>query len=374
MTVVALLLTVSSPAQSDGGMFPVLAGSGASADQRAVVAFDGSRETLILQTAYQGDGSDFAWVIPVPEQLAAGDIGTADPLIFDDLYDLTEPRARGGGGRGLLGCGSAGGQRLASVRVWETLHVDGYEVAILSAAESADLEAWLNQNGYAFPSGHQDALNYYVGKSWFFVAARMSPDASGQAGEARPLRLRFDAAEPVYPMRISAASSDSEVEVLRYVIAAHRVTSANYVAEAVRLNALYRGGDFGAYYEGQFRESLTRAGPGSLLVEYAGELPRYVASAYASDLGLGSGTHHVTRLRSYLQPHHMAEDIFFEDASSDEPFEVRVASAASPEVRVRLAHAGVLLCLAAMLGLASGNRRGLVRALLGSALIALLLL
>ena len=374
LVIVYLLLPCRS-APADGGMFPVFAGSAASSDQRAVLTFDGGRETLVLQTAYDGDGTDFAWVIPVPVQLGPGDIGTADPRIFDDLYQLTEPRAyQGGGGGGLFGCGRSGGGALTSVRVWHVLEVDGYDVAVLSAGESSDLADWLDQNGYAFPVGQQAALDYYVGKSWVFVATKLSPAGSGGGDEARPLRLSFDTAEPVFPMRISSTTSTGEVEVLLYVIAGHRVTSTNYATQAVQLSALYRDGDFGAYYEQQFRESLAQAGAGSLLVEYAGILPSYMASTHAADLGLGSGTYYVTRLRSYLQPHHMTEDILLAEAPNDDPFEVRVASAASGDARVRLARLGAILVIATALGLACGGRDGLIRGLLAACLIALALL
>jgi hypothetical protein len=373
--VIVYLFVPCRPALADGGMFPVFAGSAASSDQRAVLAFDGGRETLILQTAYEGDGTDFAWVIPVPVEVGQGDVGTADPRIFDDLYELTEPRAyQGSGGGGLLGCGSSGGGALRSVQIWHTFQVDGYDVAVLSAGESSDLADWLDQNGYAFPVGQQAALDYYVSKSWFFVAAKLSPAGSGGGDEARPLRLSFDAPEPVFPMRISSATSSGEVEVLLYVIARHRVTSSNYDTEAVQLTALYRGGDFGAYYDQQFRQSLAEAGAGSLLVEYAGILPSYMASTHAADLGLGSGGYYVTRFRSYLQPHHMTEDIVLAEAPNDDPFEVRVASAAPADARVRLVRLGMILVIGTMLGVVVRGRDGLMRGLLAAGLVALALL
>lgn len=390
LLVATLVLGIGRAAWCDGGMFPTFAGSGASADQRAVLTFDGGRETLILQTAYEGDGSDFAWVIPVPEHVTAGDIGTADPAIFDDLYYLTEPwtyyGARGGGG--ILGCSSGGQRRLTSVRVWETMRVDDYQIAILSAGESADLADWLNQNGYAFPAGHQGELDYYVGKSWFFVAVRIGPAASDYGGappppigggnrpdHLRPLRLRFDTSAPVYPMRISAASSDGEVEVLLYIIAPHRVDSGNYNTAEVALTAAFRGGDFGAYYDEQFRESLAHVGAGSLLVEYAGGLPGHIASAHATDLGLGPGTYYVTRLRSYLWPGEMHEDVHLADAPNDDDFEVHAhVAAATGGNTTRLAAVGLLFALAAVFGLTSGSRDTLMRALLAAVILALLLI
>ncbi len=390
---VACLLGMGQVAWADGGMFPTFAGSAASADQRAVVVFDSGRETLILQTTYEGDSANFAWVIPTPVRVMAGDIATADASIFDDLYYLTEPHVWGpyGYNGGLIvGCGGgARTQQFGSVNVWDTLHVDDYEVAILSAGESSDLVTWLNNNGYAYPAGHQGELDYYVGKAWFFVAAKINParrqdgnpvdppglgDGQYEGDEMDPLRLRFDTPEPVFPLRISAASSKAEVEVLLYVIHRHRVISHNFNTQEVKLSSPFKGGDFAEYYEREFRNSLAEAGAGSLLVEYAGELPRYLANAHATDLGVGEGTFYLTRLRTYLQPDEMQEDVGLAQAPSDESFEVWVATASLGDGRVRLAVVGLLLVLGCVLGIASGDRDKLIRALLAAAVIALLII
>ncbi len=388
------LLVVSPTAWADGGFFPQFAGSAQSADQRAIVVYDAGREVLILQTAYDGDKSDFAWVIPVPQLPKSGDISTVSAHIFEDLYYLTEPALYGHYGYnacGVFGCSSSSkSQQYQSVRVWETLQVDDYDIAILSAGESSDLVGWLNANGYAYPAGHQDELDYYVDKSSFFVAAKISPTVAEDNGAQpppglgdgyrpatepmRPLRLCFDTPEPVYPLRISAVSSTDEVEVLLYVIARHRVTSPNYNTEQVELTSDFRGGDFPAYYEQQFRHSLAQAGAGSLLVEYAGALPDYLISAHGADLGLGPGDFFVTRLRSYLEQDDMQEDVVMTQAGSDDEFAIRVAAVVPAHTNLRLAGIGLFFALAAVFGLVSGDARSLIRALLIATVVALLVL
>ncbi len=392
---VVCLLALAQRVGADGGFFPQFAGSAESADQRAIVVYDGARETLVLQTAYEGDSSDFAWVIPVPALLSSEDIGTIAADIFNDLYYLTEPAAYGYYGyraQGLCGCSSGGeSQRFGSVKVWETLQVDDYEVTTLSTEDSSDLEAWLNANGYAFPSGHQDELDYYVDKSWFFVAAKINPAAgdkgNAEAGppgfgggdreegeEMRPLRLSFTTPEPTYPLRISEVSSQGEVEVLLYVIAHHRITPTNYNCAEVQLTSAFRGGDFPAYYEEQFRSSLARAGAGSLLVEYAGMLPTYLVNAHGADLGVDGDKFYITRLRSYLTPDDMPEDVIMTQAATDDEFAIRVAAVQPVHTNMRLAGVGLLFVLAAASGLASDNWRNLARFLLLAAVIAVLVI
>jgi len=361
---------------ADGGMFPQLAGSAESADQRAIVAFDDGHQTLILQTAYEGDRAEFAWVIPVPDLLGSGDISTVSADIFQDLYVLTEPSAYGYYGYNaqfLVGC-SSGSQpdEFRTVRVWDTLQVDDYEVAILSAGQSADLADWLATNGYAFPEGHNNELDYYVNKSWFFVAVKINPAAARPPSmgddygegtqEMKPLVLSFDTAEPVYPLRISAVSSKDEVEVLLYVISRHRMAASNYHTEEVRLTSPFESGDFPAYYEEQFRASLAGAGAGSVLVEYAGRIPDYLLNAHREELGLPTGEFHVTRLRTYLTQDDMDEDISIVQAPTDDSFAIRIMGGQPAQASLRLGGVAALFALVAIIGIYPGHHRSLLRA------------
>jgi len=377
----------------DGGFVPQLAGSALSADQRAIVVFDDQQETLILQTAYEGDRSDFAWVIPVPKLLGAGNVSTVSADIFDELYWLTEPAAygyRASHASCLMGCSSGSGpEQFRSVRVWDTFQVDDYELTILSAAESSDLASWLDANAFAFPPDHQDELDYYVNSSWFFVAAKINPatrednaalppGAGGGYGEGteemRPLCLSFTTDEPVYPLRISTVSTQSEVEVLLYVIAPHRMTAGNYNTADVRLSGDFPGGDFSAYYEKEFRDNLSRAGVGSLLVEYTGPFPGYLANAYSADLGLGAGEFYVTRLRSYLTPEEMQQDVNLVQAGTDDSFAIRVTIAQANIGKLQLAGTVLFLGMVAVLGLSRTNRHPLLQAVLVVLAVGLLLI
>ena len=170
----------------------------------------------------------------------------------------------------------------------------------------------------------------------------------------RPLRFSFATAEPVYPLRISAASSKDEVEVLLYVIAHHRTVPSNYNTEEVKLTGDFQGGDFPAYYEQQFRASLARAGAGSLLVEYAGQLPAYLTNRYGPDLGLSAGDFYITRLRTYMSSQQMQHDVVMTQAAGDDNFSIWVAVPTPAETNVRLAAVGMLLLLTAILTVISG--------------------
>lgn len=378
----ACLALASSIAWADGGFFPVLAGSARSADQRAVLIHADGRETLVLQTAHHGDGNGFAWVVPTPTQVQRADVAEGDAQIFDELFWMTEPRTHVYGGWGGFGCGgggsSAGGEQYAGVNVWDTFTVANYDVAVLSAADSGHLGAWLNTNGYRVPDGADDELGHYVSKGWFFVALKLagSPDgdawAGAQAGERpmRPLQITFDAPQIIFPMRISAVSSETPVEVLLYVLSDHRVQGDNYATVTVDVGPDWDGGDFAAYYRRKFREALARVGPRGLVEEYAGWVERWSLNTLAQYAPMPSRDRlFLTRLKTVLDPEDMTEDVVLVRAGSDVPFRVSLGGMAAARPSGGLALAGLLALGVLVLARSNGRTPGACRGLL--ALVAL---
>jgi hypothetical protein len=330
----------------------------ATADQRAVIIDHGDAETIVLQTGYDGDASDFAWVIPIPTMIAgAAAVDTTDPEVFSALNSLTAPQyfTGGGGTSGICGCsGSEGGGDAASnrgqVTVWDAFSVDGYDAVVLSAEQSGALDAWLNANGYAFPADNQDVLAHYLAKGWFFIAFKVSPDApagdgatAGDGKQFRPIAVTFATDEIVFPMHISQVSTTERVEVLLYVLSDHRVRSTTYATREIQAGCSWDGQNFESVYDGWFEQTIADAGGRALVVEYAGELPTWWASDPPfSTLLDGGREYYVTRLRTRLTPEQMNEDIVMTTAASDADMEVIVASRAGA-ARGPLAFAVLLL-------------------------------
>lgn len=384
----ALLALASSPMLADGGFFPPEHGVAHTSDQRAVIVDHGGSETIVLQTAYEGDRSDFAWVIPVPDLIsAAQSVGTVDAGIFDTLHQITAPR-RLTWTSSSAACGCSGSDGGASVEdgvtVWETLRVDDYDVAVLSAGESADLTAWLNANGYGFPDGQGDTLQYYIDRGSYFVALKIAPseiqrggDAGGAPGfgdansrEMAPIALTFDTDDLVFPMRISRVSTTERVEVLLYVIAHHRATGANYPTAEVDAPNSYAGDDFMKAYDRWFEHTIADAGGRALVVEYAGPLSEWMAGRPPLSEVLGEGGDwYLTRLRTRLSPDEMSEDIVLTAAATDDAFEVAVDDGA---VALRGQMALAMLMLGVMQGALFRSRRSR-RAAWAMALCALMI-
>jgi hypothetical protein len=57
-------------ALGDGGFIPSTAFQKVEIpDQRALIHFADGKEALVIDTAFKGDGTNFAWIIPVPSVL-----------------------------------------------------------------------------------------------------------------------------------------------------------------------------------------------------------------------------------------------------------------------------------------------------------------
>lgn len=372
-SVVMVLTLAAGIVAADGGFFPVHQGAANTADQRAIVVDHGDSQTIVLQTAYDGDASDFAWVIPVPSLIvAANGVGTTDPSIFGSLDWLTGPTAvTWRSSSAACGCGGSEGgaasDMRAGVTVWETLRIDSYDVAVLSTDDSGDLAAWLDDNGYGFPDGHADTLQYYVDRESFFVAFKIAP-ANGDGGsgggavppiDLRPITLTFASDQLTFPIRISRVSTNRRVEVLLYVISRTRSMGANYATAEVAVPRTWRGEDFSGAYNAWFEDTLSGQGESALVVEYADYLPDYLADEppLQQIIGDTAGPYFLTRLRTRLTPAQMAEDIIFA-ADGTGRFRVYISDGTA-EIRGMFAGGMMLFAgLQAALFRSSRGRRG----------------
>jgi hypothetical protein len=246
---VVLLVVLSSVAWADGKMFSPVAVQVNIPDQSAILCFDGQTERLIISTAYEAPGTDFAWVVPTPavpkvEAVSTGVIPTlrmfCRPLILRGNTDkvaaqmlfvasvllllililpknavaiccgmavlliiLTPIYSTTTAASGLME-GLAGG-----VSVHSRERVGAYDVAVVSATTAEDLLGWLRSNGYRVDEAVRPALADYIRDGWCFTAYKVTRDTSGGNGDARthPLSFTFPTARAVYPMRLTGVGN-----------------------------------------------------------------------------------------------------------------------------------------------------------------------
>ncbi|MEV5749408.1 DUF2330 domain-containing protein [Actinoallomurus sp. NPDC052308] len=195
------------------------------ADETSIVRYDGSSEEIVMRLSVRSSARDAAWLMPTPSRAA---VSLGERGWFDQLDRLTEPKVirhrhwlpdLGGGDREVGASAPRAGGR---VGVLAQQRLGPFEVTTLSAGDSHALAAWLTSHGYHLKGRLSQALAPYVARHWTYTAVRLAPESGSLTGELDPLRIRFAATTPVYPIRLSRLASTPQAVHL-YVLAPHRV-------------------------------------------------------------------------------------------------------------------------------------------------------
>ena len=112
-----------------------------------------------------------------------------------------------------------------------------YEVAVLAAGSSQALRKWMDQHKYQFPEGMEAVTDDYIKIEWCFVAVKTKVGRAGGAepaagqreldtskpantvfdGTVQGMGFRFETAELVVPMRLSAFN-DGDLRNVVYLL------------------------------------------------------------------------------------------------------------------------------------------------------------
>lgn len=295
----AVLFNMASPAWACGCGAYVPDNPGSSvADERALIAWDGTTEDILMSLSVTGSSDKAAWVMPVP---SAARITLGDTEVFSELGRLTAPRIEyrdswwptftwltaAGPSEGAMGGPPAG----AGVNVLGRQRLGPFDVTRLAANDPTVLANWLSDNGFPHPDGLDDNLAPYVADGWEIVAVQLVPAEAGGSlsGALQPLRLSFASDTVVYPMRLSRSATMPQYIDL-YVLADHRMDPS----------------------------AVPVAGEAPSL-EFAGRIERGDSPAladYVGDAGF------LTRWKNtILEPKTIEGDYVFEQASSDSTYQ-----------------------------------------------------
>ncbi|UCG15869.1 MAG: DUF2330 domain-containing protein [Phycisphaerales bacterium] len=238
--------------------------------QRAVIAFKDGIETLIVQSDVEGEDTSYGWLLPLPakptsiEPCQANSLnalgGVVQPEIADTprsflafsivfmlilvaaCIDHVRLKARGtvrtSPARVLLGVvvvlllamlllpsliitrgGLSGG-----VDVLQTVKAGVYDVTIIKGQTGEAVRDWLASNGFASPPSASAIIQDYVSSGWCFLAAKVSPEASGTSTH-HPLKVAFPTSQAVYPLQLTGSDGDP-VRLDLFVIADRRASAA----------------------------------------------------------------------------------------------------------------------------------------------------
>ncbi len=245
-------------------------------DQRALIHFTNGVERLVIETRFTGAGTNFAWVVPLPNQpvVEAASTGLFPTLNFYFQPTITHhvPRYYLGilGAIGLLlvlrlmmqvcsgplaaltiflllllaaalllpalstARSKAGGtaeSASASVSILDRQLVGVFETTTIASREPQALQTWLRENGFTVTTNSEPVIADYVKDGWIFVAAKVRRDQAGsQTSTPHPLSFTFKTKQPVYPMRLTGVDN-GPLQVELYVFADQRAHARHFKVE-----------------------------------------------------------------------------------------------------------------------------------------------
>lgn len=214
--------------------------------ETAIISMNGARETIDMRLSMRSVRSDAALIVPTP---APATVSAGDAALFDKYEKISAPRtesrrhwwSRSSDGDGATGgaaapTGAAGG---SGPEVVSRVQLGPLDITTLSGGDLTGLQKWLSGNGYQLKPDVIVALAPYVAERWSFVAIKLTSGIA-LSGPLDPIRMVFDSAELVYPMRMSAAATGTQMVDL-YVLADHRQQRSDSDATRQQGQVLYAG-------------------------------------------------------------------------------------------------------------------------------------
>ena len=212
---------------------------------------DDETVTTVVEVQYEGEPTQFGWVLPLSETIDAEDVETVEAGLFDELEALSAPvfvspvpasgaDAEAVGYSGMsMGCagpfwmGGGGGDVAAfqppdtsGVEVVGEAVVGPYAVEIITAESADNLVNWLQLNGYQMPSSSMEPIAHYVTAGMSFLGLKLNPDVP--AGPIDALAFTTPGATPMLPLVLTSVAAAEDMEITAYVLAPERYAPQGY--------------------------------------------------------------------------------------------------------------------------------------------------
>src|SRR5688572_7572107 len=143
---------------------------------------------------------------------------------------LTSSSAPGSGGVGSETVddrgASGGGESSGGPDVLLMGTVGAFEVAVLQDTELAPIQAWLEDNGYAWDMNAGPILQEYLDECNVIAAFRLKTGAG--LADVHPITLRYDSLEVCFPLRLTRIAAVEDMDIRVFVLASDRAAPTNY--------------------------------------------------------------------------------------------------------------------------------------------------
>jgi len=271
-----LLLLMPLAVWADGMVIPPMAfpANVTIPDQCALICYSNGVERLVIETRFTGSGTNFAWVVPLPNQpviepATTGLFPTLDymfqpeiihtvPQYYEGilfvlgiicLFRFLVPKYISAGFLVVLlfflmilaamllpALATAGMSATAvlpdTVTILNRQLVGIFETETIASKDPNALQNWLSENGYEVPANAQPVIADYVKSGWVFVAAKVRRDSGApDTSTPHPLSFTFKTDRPVYPMRLTGLNGHP-LTVALYVFGNSRFTAPHFKLES----------------------------------------------------------------------------------------------------------------------------------------------
>jgi hypothetical protein len=158
---------------SDGAFFPPEPQQISIPEQKAVISWDGLKETMILSSkASLNEITDIAWIIPIQSQHNP-QIEEGNIEIFYDLIDLFKKKESKSAFS--LGGMSSDAENLQGIQVIEIKQIDIYNIVVLKSENAETLIEWLhNQNYFVSEESIPLLQEYALMENMYFIANKIN--------------------------------------------------------------------------------------------------------------------------------------------------------------------------------------------------------
>jgi len=360
-----VLLVCAAPVHAFCGFYVGKADAGLFNEASQVILVrDGNRTVISMLNDYQGEPTEFALVVPVPEVLKRGQINVGDRRIFERLdgysaprlaeyhdedpcnrrrYEMLERRMKNAPASLPMQDGAIRNRSLG-VTVEATYTVGEYDIVILSAKQSDGLETWLIENGYRVPTGASRALEPYIRQQLKFFVAKVNIKERAKTGLSylRPLQFAFESEKFMLPLRLGMVNARGPQDLIAYVLTrTGRVESTNYRTIKLPANMdvpVFVRGEFNRFYKALFDQQAKRENHRVVFTEYFWDMswcdpcaadplsPEELrqAGVFWVDPAAGSAPKAMlTRLHVRYTPATFPEDLMFQETGDRENFQTR---------------------------------------------------
>jgi hypothetical protein len=308
----AVIIGDTSDARACGACFVNASESTVVSDHRMALALSTTETVLWDQITYQGNPSEFAYVVPVR---AGTRVETSNDAWFAALDASTRPiimgprpqygggggggggyygggaaMGDGEGGRGGCACGadsfasapaadngaasedaSAAGQGAAPpdpVRVIDQEVVGSYETVTLRSDDPNALYDWLLTNGFDVPDTARPIIGDYLKEGLDFLAMRLRPSANVRAME--PIRIVTPGADPTLPLRMMRIGAGPKLGITLFVLGEGRYHPKNFPdAKLDASKLIWDPTKVRSNYQTLSLDAMAQEGGRSWLTEYA---------------------------------------------------------------------------------------------------------